>query len=136
MIKLKILTLLCSLFLSFSLYGDGNYKHEHEEKKHHIYKNLEYLNLGKNQYKEMREILLEYKKDYEKFNKKREKREKKLQELMREDEFSKEKYEEIVKEIQKDATTLELKTLKRIHSILSPSQRESFSYYLREWRVE
>lgn len=136
MIKLKILALLCSLFLPFSLYGDSNYKHEHEEKKHHIYKNLNYLNLSKNQYKEMREILIEYKKDYEKFNKKREKREKKLQELMKEDEFSKEKYEEIVKEIQEDALSLEVKTLKEIHSILLPQQRESFSYYLQEWRVE
>ena len=136
MIKLKILTLLCSLFLSFSLYGDHDYKHKHEDKKPHIYKNLDYLNLSQLQYEEIKEILKDYKKDYENFNKKRQKRERKLQELLTQEEFNKEKYESITKEIQEDATTLEVKTLKGIHSILSPSQRESFSYYLREWRVE
>lgn len=132
MIKLKILTLLCSLFLSFSLYAD----HKDEDKKTHIYKNLDYLNLSERQYRDIKEILKDYKKDYKKFNKERQKKEQTLQELMREDKFDKEKYESIVKEIQEDSISLEVKTLKEIHSILSPTQRESFSYYLQEWRVE
>lgn len=136
MIRLKILTLLCSLFLLFSLHADSDYKDKHINKKNHIYKNLDYLELSQNQYRDIKEILKEYKKDYEKFNKKREKKEKKLQELISEDEFDKDKYEDIVKEIQEDAMALELKTLKKIHSILSPTQRKSFSYYLQEWRVE
>ncbi|MDY0123155.1 hypothetical protein [Sulfurimonas sp.] len=131
---LKILTLICSLLLSFSLIADDDYEHEH--KKGHIYKNLDYLNLSRHQHKEIKEIVIEYRKDYEKFYKKREKLQMRLQELLREDEFDKERYEQISKEIYEDAIKLETKTLDEIHSVLSPSQRERFSYYLREWQVE
>lgn len=131
---LKILTLICSLLLSFSLIADDDYEHEH--KKSHIYKNLDYLNLSKSQHKEIKEIVIEYRKDYEKFYKKREKLQKRLQELLREEKFDKENYEQISKEIHEDAIELEIETLQNIHSVLSASQRERFSYYLREWQVE
>ncbi|QHG90916.1 periplasmic heavy metal sensor [Sulfurimonas sp. CVO] len=131
---LKILTLICSLLLSFSLIADDDYEHEH--KKNHIYKNLDYLNLSRHQHKEIKEIVIEYRKDYEKFYKKREKFQKRLQELLREEKFDKENYEQTSKEIHEDAIELEIETLQKIHSVLSPSQRERFSYYLREWQVE
>jgi len=132
--RLKILTLICSLLLSFSLVADDD--HEHEHKKGHIYKNLDYLDLSTEQHKEIKEIVVEYRKDYKKFYKKRQEKEKKLQELVREEEFDKESYEQISKEIYEDAIELETKTLSEIHSILSASQRKRFSYYLREWQVE
>ncbi len=134
MIRLKILTLICSLLLSFSLVADDDYEHEH--KKDHIYKNLDYLNLSKHQYKEIKDIVVEYRKEYKKFYKKRQKLQKSLQELLREEKFDKERYEEISKEMHEDAIKLETETLDNIHSVLSPSQRERFSYYLREWQVE
>lgn len=124
--------LICSLFLSFSLLADD----EHEQKKNHIYKNLDYLNLSEHQHKEMKEILIDYRKKYEKFYKKKDKKEKKLQELIKEEKFDKKEYENIVKEIDEKALELEIDTLEEIHSILSASQRARFSYYLREWRVE
>jgi Spy/CpxP family protein refolding chaperone len=133
--RLKILTLICSLLLSFSLLADDDdYKHEH--KKSHIYKNLDYLNLSKHQHKEIKEIVVEYREKYEKFYKKREEKEKRLQELLREETFDKERYEQISKKIHEDAIELEIETLQNIHSVLSTSQRERFSYYLREWQVE
>lgn len=132
--RLKILTLICSLLLSFSLIADDDY--EHERKKSHIYKNLDYLNLSKHQHKEIKEIVVEYREKYEKFYKKREEKENILQELLREETFDKERYEKIAKEIHEDAIELEAKTLQKIHSVLSASQRELFSYYLREWQVE
>jgi Spy/CpxP family protein refolding chaperone len=109
---------------------------EHEQKKNHIYKNLDYLNLSEHQHKEMKEILIDYRKKYEKFYKKKDKKEKKLQELIKEEKFDKKEYENIVKEIDEKALELEIDTLEEIHSILSASQRARFSYYLREWRVE
>lgn len=136
MIKLKIFALLCSLFLSFSLVADDDYDYEHEHKKNHIYKNLDYLNLSKHQYKEMKEILIDYRKKYEKFYKTKAKKEKKLQELIREEKFEIQEYESIVKEIRQEALELESSTLQEIHSILSAQQRARFSYYLKEWRVE
>lgn len=114
--------------------ADDDYEHEH--KKDHIYKNLDYLDLSKQQHKEIKGIVVEYRKDYEKFYKKRQKLQKKLQELVREEKFDKEHYKQITKEIYEDAVELETKTLQKIHSVLSTSQRERFSYYLREWQVE
>lgn len=134
MIRLKILTLICSLLLSFSLIADDDYEHKH--KKDHIYKNLDYLNLSKYQHKDVKEIVVEYREKYEKFYKNRQELEKRLQELLREEKFDKERYEQISKEIHKDAIELEAETLQKIHSVLSASQRERFSYYLREWQVE
>ncbi|MDT8338096.1 MAG: hypothetical protein RQ763_02720 [Sulfurimonas sp.] len=131
--RLKILTLICSLLLSFSLIADDD---DYEHKKDHIYKNLDYLNLSKDQHKEIKEIVVEYREKYEKFYKKREEKEKRLQELLREETFDKERYEQIAKDKCEDAIGLEAKTLEKIHSILSASQRELFSYYLREWQVE
>ena len=132
--RLKILALICSLLLSFSLIADDDYEHEH--KKGHIYKNLDYLDLSKKQHKEIKEILIEHRKDYEKFYKKRQRLQRKLQELLKEERFDKEIYEQISKEIHEDVIELETKTLDNIHSVLSPSQRERFSYYLQEWQVE
>ncbi len=114
--------------------ADDDYEHEH--KKDHIYKNLDYLDLNKQQHKEIKGIVVEYRKDYEKFYKKRQKLQKKLQELVREEKFDKEHYKQITKEIYEDAVELETKTLQKIHFVLSTSQRERFSYYLREWQVE
>lgn len=129
--------LLCSLFLSFSLLADD--EHEHKKKhiyKNHIYKNLDYLNLSKDQYREMKEILIDYRKEYEKFYKKKAKNEKELQELLKKEKFDKKEYENIAQDIQEEALELEIDTLNEIHSILSASQRARFSNYLREWRVE
>lgn len=129
--RLKILVLLCSL-LSF-LYCSDEY-HEHE--KHHIYKNLDYLNLSPTQYEKIKEILIEYKNKYNHFYEKKEKKQLKLQKLIIKDEFDKEKYEKISEEIFKKAIKLEIKTLDKIHKILDKNQRKRFSYYLKEWQVE
>ncbi|MDD3835862.1 MAG: Spy/CpxP family protein refolding chaperone [Sulfurimonas sp.] len=132
MTKLKILLLLCSFLLSFSLFGDDEYL----QKNNHIYKNLDYLDLTQQQHHEMKEILLDYRKKYEKFYKKKAKMEGKLQELIKEEKFDKKEYEHIVKEMHEKALELEAETLQEIHSILSDTQRAKFSYYLWEWRVE
>lgn len=134
MTKLKILVILCSVLLSFSLSGDDNSHTEY--KKNHIYKNLEYLNLNKEQYNSIKKILIDYRKDYKNFYRYKEREEKKLQELMKMDEFDKEKYEDYAKVIYEKSINLEAETLKRIHSVLNTQQREKFSLYLREWRVE
>ncbi|AXH11038.1 hypothetical protein CP960_10960 [Malaciobacter halophilus] len=102
----------------------------------HIYKNLDFLNLNEKQQKKLKKILISHKKRYEKFYIFKQKEEKKLQELIKEDYFDDDKYEDIAEEIEEEAVELEVKTLKKIHKILSKKQREKFSQYLQEWKVD
>lgn len=132
MIKLKILTLFYSLIVCLSLYAtDTSY-----DKTGHIYKNLDYLNLNSNQEEAFKAILISCKKEFSKYYEKKEKGQKTLQKLMQEEHFDKEQYEEIAEEIAEEAIELEVKIFKQIHQILTPKQREQFSHYLQEWKVE
>lgn len=72
MIKLKILTLFCSLFLISQLYANK----EHETHNTHIYKNLDYLNLNATQEKEIKAILIACKKEFSKYYEKKQKAQK------------------------------------------------------------
>lgn len=136
MIKLKILTLFCSLFLIFSssLYGDDNLKKEFKEL--HIYKNMDYLQLSSTQESQIKEILLSCKKKFSKYYEKKQKAQKKLQKLMQKEHFNEKKYEDISEDISEEAIELEVKIFKQIHAVLTPHQREKFSYYLQEWKIE
>ncbi|PPK62693.1 LTXXQ motif family protein [Malaciobacter marinus] len=102
----------------------------------HIYKNLDFLNLNKSQQHKLKKILISHKKRYEKFYYYKQHEEKKLQELIKKDYFDEDKYEDIAEEIEEEAVELEVKTLKKIHKILTKEQRKKFSHYLQEWKVE
>lgn len=130
MIKLKISLILTSLLLFTLVWAKKPSEHTH------IYKNLDYLELTLAQHERMKQILLEYKKKFDHYYEKRKKEEKKLQKLMQKEHFDKEEYEEIAEEIYEDSIELEAKTLKKIHGVLTPKQRELFSHYLKEWQVE
>jgi Spy/CpxP family protein refolding chaperone len=136
MIRLKILALLCSLLFSNFLYADSYDKDYHQHKKNHIHKNLDYLNLNEEQLEKIKEILIKYRKEYDKYTKKRASKEQKLKELIQQQKFNKEEYEDTLEDIYEDAAEIETKVLKKIHSVLTSEQREKFSFYLQEWRVE
>lgn len=132
MIKLKILTLFYSLALSLSLFAnDISY-----DKTGHIYKNLDYLNLNQEQEEKIKDILIASKKEFSKYYEKKLKVQKELQKLMQKEHFDEEKYEDLSEHILEDAIEIEIKIFKQIHTVLNPSQREQFSHYLQEWRVE
>jgi periplasmic protein CpxP/Spy len=131
--RLKILVVLCSFL---TLLHANEHEEYHERNEHHIYKNLEYLNLDNTQYKKIKELLISYKKSYKKYHKQRKKLQKKLQEIIRKDSFNTQEYKNISKEIFQKGLELEINNLKKIHEILTPLQKRKFSYYLKEWRVE
>ena len=133
MIKLKILALLCSFAFTLNLFANEHIKRPHEN---HIYKNLDYLKLDTKQYEAIKELLIEYRKKYTKYYHHKRKEEEKLKNLFQKEYFDKDEYKEIAEEIYEDAIKLEAKILKEIHNILNAQQREQFSYYLQEWRVE
>ncbi|WP_419767820.1 Spy/CpxP family protein refolding chaperone [Arcobacter sp.] len=137
MIKLKILALLCSIIFSTNLFAD---KYEHHEKdkeqKHHIYKNLDYLNLDKNQLAKIKEVLKKYKKESKRFYKFERKKEKELTQLIEKKDFDEITYGKILDEINQKSKEIEVKNLKKIHDILNDEQKEKFSHFLKEWRIE
>jgi Spy/CpxP family protein refolding chaperone len=132
MIKLKILTLFYSLIVCVSLYAtDTSY-----DKTGHIYKNLDYLNLNQEQEKKIKDILIGSKKEFSTYYEKKLKVQKELQKLIQEEHFNEEKYEDLSEHLLEDAIEIEITLFKQIHKILNPSQREQFSHYLQEWKVE
>lgn len=140
MIKLKILALLCSFLFTFNLLAsDHNEDHEKFEKyknKHHLYKNLDYLNLSGNQLFSLKGVMKKYKKEYKKFYKFKKKKEEELSSLIKEKLLNEERYKAILSQINSKAMELEISNLKEIHGILNEKQKEKFSYFLQEWRVE
>lgn len=148
MIKSKILVFLCSFLFTFNLIAsDHDFDKEHEKfeeykknyhisSKHHLYKNLDYLDLSESQLSSLKDVMKKYKKEYKKFYKFKRKKEKELSSLMREEILDKDKYKEILSQINSKAMKLEINNLEKIHTILNEKQKEKFSYFLQEWRVE
>jgi protein CpxP len=132
---LKIFVLLCSFFIYNSILADDDYEHENKSK-HHIFRSLEYLNLDEIQYRKIREILIEYKKDYQKFYHYKSAKQKELEKLMQDDTFDKEQYIKIHNEIKIYSVEIEADKFERIHEVLTSKQRVKFSYFLEEWEIE
>ncbi|WP_428026464.1 Spy/CpxP family protein refolding chaperone [Arcobacter sp.] len=146
MIKLKILALLCSFFFVFNLFAD-DYKEHHEKfeeyknrfyksSKNHLYKNFDYLNLNQNQLSSLKNVMKTYKLEYKRFYKFKMEKEKELEVLIKKDSFDELTYKKILNEINSKAMDLEINNLKKVHAILNEQQREKFSYFLEEWRVD
>lgn len=124
---LKIFLILISLFVFLNADDD---KHEHK------YKNLEYLNLNSIQIKQMKEILIESKHKYNDFYKEKRSTEKKLENIMRNDVFDKDKYINLLENLNKNSANLEAEKMEKIHKILNPIQRKKFAKYLEEWEID
>ena len=126
---LRIFLLLSSLFL-FVNADDDDHKYKHS------YKNLEYLELNKEQLKQMKDILIDFKHKYKDFYEYKEDKEDELKDIMKADIFDEKQYLEILNDIKTKASLLEIEKIKNIHTILDEKQRKKFSKYLEEWEVE
>lgn len=144
MLKLKILAILCSLFFAINLIADDDehkkykdYKEKYyKSSKSHFYRNLDYLKLSDEQSEKLKEILINYKIDYKKFYKFKKTKEYELSKLFEKNSFSNDEYKKIYNEIKEKSLNLEILIFSEIHAILNEEQREKFSYFLEEWKVE
>lgn len=136
---LKVLVVLCSIVIVSSLFADDDYDEYYEKNRHgknHIYRSLEYLDLDKKQYTKIRDILLEYKKDYQEYLEYRFSKRLELQKIMQSDNFDKQKYIEIQNQVKTHSVEIEADKFERIHAVLRPAQRVKFSYFLGEWEID
>jgi Spy/CpxP family protein refolding chaperone len=115
-----------------NIFADYNKFNEDE----HLYKSLDFLNLSTVQHYKIKNILIEFKYNYNEFYEFKERREKKLKKIMKNDSFDKRKYIMIKQEILNHAIKLEVNIIEKIHNILDKHQRKKFSKYLEEWEVE
>lgn len=128
---LKIFLILSSLFLFLNA---DDYKSKHKYK--HSYKNLEYLDLNKDQKKEIKDILVEFKYKYKEFYEYKEDKEVILEDIMQSDDFDEKLYLETLIDLKTKASKLEVQKMKKIHKILDKKQKEKFANYLKEWEIE
>ena len=131
---LKILMILCSISI-LSSFADDDYDDDHKKEKHekkHISRSLEHLDLNKNQYEKIKNILLVYKKDFKDFYKFKSSKEEEVQKVMQDEVFDKEKYINIQNEIKTYSIKIEADKLNQIHDVLNSKQRIKFSYFLGE----
>lgn len=128
---LKIFLILSSLFLFLNA---DDYKSKYKYK--HSYKNLEYLDLNKDQKKEIKDILVEFKYKYKEFYEYKEDKEVILEDIMQSDDFDEKLYLETLIDLKTKASKLEVQKMKKIHKILDKKQKEKFANYLKEWEIE
>ena len=126
---LKIFLLLSSLFLFVN--ADDDHK-----KYKHSYKNLEYLELNKEQLKQMKDILIDFKHKYKDFYEYKDDKEDILEDIMEDKNFDEKLYFETLIDLKTRAAKLEVEKMSKIHKILDEKQREKFADYLQEWEVE
>ena len=126
---LRIFLLLSSLFLFVN--ADDDHK-----KYKHSYKNLDYLELNKEQLKQMKDILIDFKHKYKDFYEYKDDKEDILEDIMEDKSFDERLYFETLIDLKTRAAKLEVEKMSKIHKILDEKQREKFADYLQEWEVE
>ena len=126
---LRIFLLLSSLFLFVN--ADDDHK-----KYKHSYKNLEYLELNKEQLKQMKDILINFKHKYKDFYEYKDDKEDILEDIIEDKNFDEKLYFETLIDLKTRAAKLEVEKMSKIHKILDEKQREKFADYLEEWEVE
>ena len=126
---LRIFLLLSSLFLFVN--ADDDHK-----KYKHSYKNLEYLELNKEQLKQMKDILIDFKHKYKDFYEYKDDKEDILEDIMEDKNFDEKLYFETLIDLKTRAAKLEVEKMSKIHKILDEKQREKVADYLQEWEVE
>ena len=116
---LKIFLILSSLFLFLNA---DDYKSKHKYK--HSYKNLEYLDLNKEQIKEIKDVLIEFKYKYKEFYEYEKKQEDILKDITKNDNFDEKLYLDTLLDLKTKASKLQVQKMKEIHKILDKKQKQ------------
>ncbi|MDQ1340925.1 MAG: hypothetical protein QG567_2083 [Campylobacterota bacterium] len=119
-------------FIVTGLFSD-NFEH-HDEK--HINKELSHLNLSQEQNEKIKKILKEFKKDLKEYRNFKENIDEEIKKVFMKDSFNKEELNKLYNGLYEKTKEIEIKLLKNIHTVLSKKQREEFTQYFDEWKVE
>ncbi len=124
--------LIIVLFLMTGLFAD-DYGHHNER---HINKELSHLDLSKTQNIEVKVILKEFRSQLKEFKEFKENVEEKRKNLFIQDSFDAKELDKLNLSLDDKAHAIEKSFLTKMHTILTPRQRERFIHYFDDWEVE
>ena len=120
------------LFLMTGLFAD-DYGHHNER---HINKEISHLDLSKTQNIEVKVILKEFRSQLKEFKEFKENVEEKRKNLFIQDSFDAKELDKLNLSLDDKAHAIEKSFLTKMHTILTPRQRERFIHYFDDWEVE
>lgn len=120
------------LLLVSGLFADS-YEHKSER---HINKELSHLGLLKDQSRDVKQILKEFRKQLEDFEEFKENIEVKRKALFVKDVLETKELDKLNQILDEKAHEIENDFLQKMHVILTPSQREKFIRHFDDWEVE
>ena len=138
MIKSKILIVLIIsiVFNSFLIASNDDYEKHYKKDTYNLYKNFDFLDLNSIQYTQLKEILIQYNENYRKLHEYKEEIEDEIEDILENDNFDKEKFRNILKDIKFKHLELEVNKIEKIHAILSKKQRKKLAKYVEEWELD
>lgn len=125
---------LAFLMVAGFLLGDDDGHHRYE--RHHIPKDLSFLDLNRDQYHEVKAILYDYKHALKRFRHEKKEHEHDAGELFVKARFDAAKYEAMRGELETRAIRIQADFLQKLHKVLTPHQRKRFLHYFDEWDVD
>ncbi len=125
---------LAFLLVAGFLLGDDD-DHDRYER-HHIPKDLSFLDLSRDQSSRVREILYDYKHALKRFRHEKKEHAHEAGELFVQGEFDAAKYKAMRGELESRAIRIQADFLQKLHAILTPKQRKRFLHYFDEWDVD
>lgn len=120
------------LLLISGLFADG-YEDKNER---HMNKELSHLGFLKDQSSDVKQILKEFRKQLEEFEEFKENIEIKRKALFVKDVLESEELDKLNTILDEKAHKIEKEFLQKMHSILTPAQREKFIRHLDDWEVK
>jgi len=113
------------------------YKHKYyKSQKYNLYKNFDFLDLNSQQYIKLKNILIDYKKSYKELHDYKDDIEDTIEDLLEKEEFDREEFITILKEIKFREIELEAQKIEKIHKILNKKQRKKLANYIEEWELD
>lgn len=104
--------------------------------KHHLSKDLSYLQLSLEQQNDVKQIIKAYRHELKAFRDDKESVEKQKEKLFSENQLDENALVLLREPLAKKASQIETRFLIQMHRVLTPSQRDKFARNLDEWEVE
>lgn len=120
------------LFLIGTLFADNHKAH----KEHHLHKELSHLELTKKQKINVKKILREFRLELKEYKELEEDIEEKRKDIFSADTLDTDKLDTLNKILDDKAHSIEKDFLIKMHTLLTPSQREKFADYFDDWKVD
>jgi len=116
--------------------ADHDEYEEHKYEKHHLPLDVSYLDLDKDQYKQIKHIVKRFKHEYKEFHEEKEDTREKIAKLFLSDNFDRDEFVSLSNRLKSLSVDIQADFFVQIHKMLTPKQKKRFVRYMKEWEVE